>query len=314
LLTIQRSGGSAGSHRAAAAGRAALAALALSFAFVAAPALAIGDVAPAKIATLTPPLAPPAPVLTLLPPPAAEAGPADDLESDRMLFDDLAEPTGRRPSGVAGKLARWVMASDDNHRLPFMIVDKLGADVFAFDADGRFLGSAPVLVGLTPGDGSAPGVGLLKLSQIGPDQRTTPAGRFVARFGDTVGHGVLLWVDYRDAISLHPVMSVNPGERREQRIRSPDPAEHRISYGCINVPAAFYKGVVLPALGRGDAIVYVLPDTAPLEDVFPMFAASLGLDAAQAEPPSEPGLHLAATPTTSVDPSPARDGLPSPAP
>jgi len=185
-----------------------------------------------------------------------------------------SEPQGRAPSGVAGKLAGWVAATDDNRALPFLIVDKLAARIFAFDASGQFLGSAPVLVGLARGDDSAPGIGKLKLSQISDDQRTTPAGRFVASFGNSV-HGTMLWVDLPDSISLHPVMSVNAGEHRLRRIQSADPSEHRISYGCINVPKAFYDGVVLPALDGGSAVVYVLPDTKTVEDVFPAFGAAL---------------------------------------
>ena len=56
----------------------------------------------------------------------------------------------------------------------------------------------------------------------------------------------------------------------QQRIRSADPKEHRISYGCINVPAKFYQGVVQPSFEADDGgVVYILPDTKPLEDVFP---------------------------------------------
>jgi hypothetical protein len=197
-----------------------------------------------------------------------------------------AQPRGRRPSGIAEQLAEWVVDTDDNGELPFIVVDKLGARIFAFDAGGEFLGSAPVLVGLARGDDSAPGIGDLKLSQISPDERTTPAGRFVAGFGDSDGHGTMLWVDLPDAISLHPVMSVSPGEHRFQRIKSSDPGQHRISYGCINVPKAFYDDVVLTALADGNAIVYILPDTKTIDDVFPAFAATLGGEHEE-EPPGQ---------------------------
>jgi hypothetical protein len=95
----------------------------------------------------------------------------------------------------------------------------------------------------------------------------------------------MLWVDFPDAISLHPVMSVNAGENRFRRIASADPDQHRISYGCINVPAAFYDGVVLPALGGGSAVVYILPDTKSVREVFPAYAAAVGdADEAANEP------------------------------
>jgi hypothetical protein len=196
------------------------------------------------------------------PDPAAYVAPSTD------------EPSGPVPRGTPGRLADWVAESDDNGDLPFIIVDKLGARVFAFNAAGEFLGSAPALLGLARGDDSAAGVGGLKLSEISDDQRTTPAGRFVAGFGKSDGHGTMLWVDLPDAIALHPVMSVNAGEHRQQRIKSSDPSDHRISYGCINVPKTFYDNVVLAALGGGNAIVYVLPDTKSVDEVFPVFAAS----------------------------------------
>ena len=219
-----------------------------------------------------------------------------------------AQPPGRLPSGVAEQLAGWVTAMDDNGDLPFIIVDKVGAHIFAFDAGGEFLGSAPALVGLARGDDSAPGIGDLKLLQISPDERTTPAGRFVAGFGDSNGHGTMLWVDLPDAISLHPVMSVSPGEHRLQRIRSPDPRQHRISYGCINVPKVFYDHVVLTALARGHAVVYILPDTKTIDDVFPAFAATRG-GGHEGEPPRQQASSadlLADSPDRVADPEPSR--------
>ncbi len=173
-------------------------------------------------------------------------------------------------------LAAWVAATADNGDLPFIIVDKLDARIFAFDTKGDFIDSAPVLVGLAHGDDAAPGIGELKLSQISADQRTTPAGRFMAKFGTAEGHGNVLWVDLRDGIALHPVMSVSFSEHRLERIKSPDPEQHRITYGCINVPSAFYHDVVLSALTGGAAVVYVLPDSKAVAEVFPVFAATLG--------------------------------------
>jgi len=189
---------------------------------------------------------------------------------------------GERPAGTAAELEDWVTASGDNDGRPFLIVDKLAADIFVFDAQGRLQGAAPVLVGLARGDDSAPGVGERALSAIRPDERTTPAGRFVAHFGAARGGRNVLWVDYADEIALHPVVTAHPRERRLQRLRSPAPAEHRITYGCINVPAAFYRDVVLKTFGDEGGVVYVLPDTRPVEEIFPGVAARMGLTEAAA--------------------------------
>jgi hypothetical protein len=181
-------------------------------------------------------------------------------------------PASRRPSGLTAQLADWIVATDDNAGHPFMIVDKLDANVFAYDENGQLIGHAPVLVGLARGDDSAPGVGTLRLSAIAVDDRTTPAGRFMAHFGPS-DHGEVLWVDDVDAISMHPVITTNPAEHRLERIRSASPDEHRISFGCINVPAKFYADVVKKAFEAG-GVVYVLPDTKAMADVFPDFVAA----------------------------------------
>ena len=52
-----------------------------------------------------------------------------------------------------------------------------------FDGDARLIGSSPVLLGGTPGDDSVPGIGTRPIAQVLPQERTTPAGRFVAERG-----------------------------------------------------------------------------------------------------------------------------------
>lgn len=176
-------------------------------------------------------------------------------------------------SPEASRLADWIVDSGDNGRLPFVIVDKQGAKVFVFSADGGLRGASPALLGQSSGDDSAPGIGTRKLADILPEERTTPAGRFVASLGHNLHGGEILWVDYDAAISLHPVITSNPREHRLQRLASSTPLDNRISYGCINVPAKFYHGVVSPAFRQSDGIVYILPETRPASAVFPRYPA-----------------------------------------
>ena len=168
----------------------------------------------------------------------------------------------------ARHVANWVVDSGDNGRMPFVIIDKRQAKVFVFNADGRLRGAAPALLGLAQGDDSIPGIGERKLSSILPEERTTPAGRFVAALGRNLHKGEILWIDYKAAISLHPVITTNLKERRAQRLATPTPLDNRISYGCINVPAKFFKRVVSPAFKRTNGIVYVLPETRSPEKEF----------------------------------------------
>jgi hypothetical protein len=187
-------------------------------------------------------------------------------------------------SETVTELEAWVVASGDNGGLPFAIIDKLGAEVFVFSADGQLIGAAPALLGLARGDDSVPGIGDRKLSSIRPKERTTPAGRFVASFGRIPGEEDVLWVDYETAVSLHAVISTSPKERRLARLQSPTGADNRITFGCINVPTAFYKKVVRPAFTGTNGVVYVLPDTKALDEVFPAFRPPGQMQTAAAEP------------------------------
>ena len=171
----------------------------------------------------------------------------------------------------AQHVADWVVDSGDNRGMPFVIVDKMDAKVFVFDADGRIRGAAPALLGLARGDDSIPGVGDRELRDIPPEGRTTPAGRFVAWLGPDFYGKDVLWVDYDTALSLHRVITSNPKERRLQRLATPTPLDNRISYGCINVPANFYNDFVSPAFTGTYGIVYVLPETRSIREIFPLY-------------------------------------------
>jgi hypothetical protein len=179
-----------------------------------------------------------------------------------------ADFEGEQKSDQARHMADWVLDSGDNRDMPFAIVDKRDARVFVFDADGRLRGTARVLLGLTRGDYVVPGVSNRKLSEILPEERITPAGRFVASMGYNVKGKDVLWVDYDDGVSMHRVVTNNPKERRLERLATSTPLDKRISWGCINVPAAFFDNVVLPTFTGTDGIVYVLPDTQSINEIF----------------------------------------------
>src|SRR3954469_6138845 len=128
--------------------------------------------------------------------------------------DFLKEPA----SDDARHLADWVVDSGNNRRLPFVVIDKVEAKVFVFDKDGQLRGATPALVGLGRGDDAVPGISGKPLSSIRPEQRITPAGRFVAALGDDFAREKVLWVDYDAGIAMHQVISTSPKERRAQRL------------------------------------------------------------------------------------------------
>lgn len=174
------------------------------------------------------------------------------------------------PSPETMRVADWIAASGDNRSLPYAIIDKASASLFLFDAAGEPLGAAPVLIGIAPGDDATPGVGSKKLGEIGPAEKTTPAGRFLAKFGLAAGRQKVLWVDYANSVAIHPIPAdASKDEQRRERMLSPESDDNRITFGCINVPLAFYGKFVRPQFQKNGGYVYVLPDTKPLEDVFP---------------------------------------------
>ncbi len=177
------------------------------------------------------------------------------------------------PSVQARQIADWIVQSGNHSGLTFAIVDKTAAKVFVFHPDGRLRGAAPALLGIARGDDSVPGIGERELSDMPPEVRTTPAGRFVASLGRNASGKDVLWVDYDAAISMHRVIDSNPKERRPHRLATPTPLDNRISYGCINVPVKFFDDVVSPAFEGANGIVYILPEVRPLKKVFAAFGA-----------------------------------------
>lgn len=179
-----------------------------------------------------------------------------------------ADFAGEAASTDARYAAASVMASGDHKGLPFVIVDKKDAKIFVFDASGRLRGASAALLGLASGDRSVPGIGQRPVSQILPAERTTPAGRFLSQPGRNLQGEEVIWVNYSEGLAIHRVRPGNSQEQRRERLASATPDDNRISLGCIVVPVAFYEGVVSPQLGRSHSVVYVLPETRPVQALF----------------------------------------------
>ena len=172
------------------------------------------------------------------------------------------------PSAAVRHVADWVADSGDNQRMSFVIVDKQDARVYVFEPDGRLKAATPVLLGAAAGDHSVVGIGQRPIAEVRPEERTTPAGRFIAEPGRNAQGEDIVWIDYDAAVSMHRLRALEPRERRHERLATPTPADNRISYGCINVPPSFYDAYVKPTFDRRRGVVYVLPETLPLSEVF----------------------------------------------
>jgi hypothetical protein len=171
-----------------------------------------------------------------------------------------AQASGPDPVAYARQL---VKAADPGAR-PFAIVDKLGARILVFRADGRLAGASPVLIGTTPGDQTVAGVG--KRTQAGglrAGDETTPAGRFISEPGVNRHGEHIVWLDYEAAFAIHRLRPGPTMRERERRLASPTVSDNRVSAGCVVVPPEFYVNVIQPLLGKARGVVYVLPEMAP---------------------------------------------------
>ncbi len=195
-----------------------------------------------------------------------------------------------KPTEDVRRLASWAVATGDYQNKSFVILDKKDARVYVFEPSGRLKASTPALLGYAIGDDNAPGIGTKPISQIRPEERTTPAGRFIAEIGMNARGEDVVWVDYDAAVSMHRVLTTNPGrreratsqtQRRLERLASPTNEDNRVSYGCVNLPKAFYENVLAPTVKSVGAVIYVLPETRPMQQVFGPMDAKAPLNVAQ---------------------------------
>lgn len=168
-------------------------------------------------------------------------------------------------------LANWVSHTRNNKKKAFVLIDKKQAQLYVFDPAGKLKSRTPILLGKAVGDDSAPGVGNKPISQLKEEEKTTPAGKFLAAPGKNTSGEDIIWIDYNAAVSMHRLRKVSAAERRAERMATPDSSDNRISNGCVNVPHAFYNGVLKPAVMKQGAYVYVLPETKTAQQLFGSF-------------------------------------------
>ena len=254
-----------------------------------------------------PPPPPPAPVVVAPPPPPP---PPIPLEFSGILTAAPVEaPLDRLQSASPEVLdtVQWVAASKDNAGLPFVVVDKVNARVYAFTPFAQLKATAPILLGGGVGDVMLVGPDV-PMSAIPVHKRITPAGRYPSRLViDNHGKTVLL-IDGPNLITMHIVAKGTPAQRRAERLASSTPDDNRVSFGCINVPPAFFTTVLDPDFRPGLGIVYVLPEKTTPAQLF-------GFQPRVAAPPPLQALATAAanpgsptTPAATESPSMAAPG------
>lgn len=228
--------------------------------------------------------------------PTATAAPA--VATPARTSTRTADHGAGTPTQDVRWLADRIAGTRDNGDSDFILVDKRAAQLHVFDAEARWVASTAVLLGAARGDESVPGIGSRPMESIRPRERTTPAGRFVGERGRNALGEDVVWVDYDAAVSLHRVRLTTASERRAERLLSPSADDNRISYGCINVPVAFYDHHVGAIFARQQAVIYVLPDVASVQEVFGALA--------DAPSPGAGLASLAAARPAGTHPTPAR--------
>ena len=173
-----------------------------------------------------------------------------------------------QPTPDARHMADWVVARHDNGRMPFIVLDKRDARLYVFKANGELVDQTPVLLGAAHGDETYPGIGDVPIALVKPYQRTTAAGRFVTRPGLDADHTDVVWLDYDAALAMHRVINKVKSERRLQRLASDNPKVRRISWGCINIPIAFFDSYISPVFGKHSGVTYVIPERKTFNEVF----------------------------------------------
>jgi hypothetical protein len=164
-------------------------------------------------------------------------------------------------------VANWVSYTRNNQKKAFVVIDKKQARMYLFEPDGKLKSSATVLLGQAVSDVIPPGTASKPISQLKPDEKATPAGRFLARPGKNTHGDNVIWIDYNAAISMHRLRKVGK-ENRAERLASAEIDDNRISNGCVNVPPGFYDGVLRPTVLKKGAYVYVLPETRTPQQLF----------------------------------------------
>ena len=76
--------------------------------------------------------------------------------------------------------------------------------------------------------------------------KATPVGEFQLqlRLTDSVGYGgdvIQFYEDDTSVMAIHRLWRLSPAQHRDERILSPNPKDHEISGGCINVEPEVYE-------------------------------------------------------------------------
>lgn len=181
-------------------------------------------------------------------------------------FDHAANHTAQVPDTVAtlnadlarasaspqvGRVAQWAVLTGDHSGLPFVVVDKSRARLFAFDPQGRLRGSTPIL-----------------RSASGRQERNAasmPEGRFVADSWLSVRSDGIVWVNADTTVSLHGLSSSQASEATPNVPAAPD--ANATAQAALHVEDGFYRNYLSPLRSQG-SVAYVLHEDPSAQEMF----------------------------------------------
>jgi hypothetical protein len=136
------------------------------------------------------------------------------------------------------RVAQWAVGTQDHGGLPFVIIDRAGGRIYAFDPHGRLCGTGPVV--------------------LGADQATpiAPAGRFVADTLASARNGDIVWANDKTQVTLHALTSEQAG--KPPNLEFPQAQTSRDTGVSLHLDALFRREC-LDALHMQPSIAYVLP-------------------------------------------------------
>jgi hypothetical protein len=165
-------------------------------------------------------------------------------QSAAALAGELANASA---SPDVRRLAQWTVSTQDHGGMPFIVIDKAGGRIYAFDPRGRLRGSAPVV-------------------STAQADVATPPGRFEANHFASARGARIVWTHGQAQLALYAAPAEPAGEQAPARVE-----DRRMPDGSLQVGAGFYREC-LDGLRTQPSIAYVLPETGSLERVFGMGA------------------------------------------
>jgi hypothetical protein len=179
-------------------------------------------------------------------------------------------------SSQAQRVSKIAERNGDN---TFLLVDKVRGQIFLFE-NGKPTVSGAALIGASMGDRVPAKVLAFPDSHpFSVEEKVTPAGRFTVRqesdeeFGPVLTFNEIHGKDWDFAI--HRVYLGTPSERRNARVRSPNPLDHHITFGCIDVEQSTILQLTRKLPRKGKTPLYILPqDEAMTESFFPLHVSA----------------------------------------